>query len=809
MSVVKQNHRPEQDSVDIKLILFRIMSKWHFILLGLILAIAGAKLYLRYQENIYLVSSTLHLKTQKQNYRSLGAMELFDAPNLIGDEIQLIKSHDMISKVIDRLDFDVSYYHKGDIRTVEFYQNAPIKVILDTSSFQTARVPFNIHILNSNTFRLQANVAGGDVVDINTNKVVRSSDEGHINKVLRFGEKFEFQDSKFTVILTNPYYKQPAGQLFFVINNHDLLANEYKYVLQISPTHKESSILRLSASGPIVAKNIAFLNMVAEVYIEEGLREKNRIASNTIEFIDSQLHIIADSLERAEKQIENFQMKYNYKGSKQGLENALSRLDALEAEKGSLLMKTEYYKYVLDYIKANKDLKEIVAPSSIGIEDEILGRLINDLIKTKTERALLVQNTSEKNRYIIELDNKIETITSTLYENVNNILKVSDIPIKNLNKRIAQVEGSLSGIPEKDRIWVDIQRKLNLNNHLYNFLLERRAEAGITKASAKPDHAVVERASWLNVSQIAPNASSIYTIALLLGIVFPLGIIILVEFMNDKIRSKDELEKNTDIPILGIIGHKEIVSNLVVSEQPKSAISEAFRAIRINLNYFSIEKKNKLILITSSVSGEGKSFFSMNLANIIAITGKRTLLLGADLRKPKIYDDFGMSNSKGLSSYLSGSCGLTDIINKTKIENFDVITAGPVPPNPAELLGSKQMEDLLKDLKDWYDFIIVDTPPIGVVADAYYLMKSSDINIYVVRHGYTRYKMLEPINNLYTEGKVANLGLVVNDLNSKHGKYYGYGSTYGYGYYYSKGYYGETPGKKKSWKNLSNWLAKK
>jgi len=782
--------------VDVKVILYHFLSKWYLFVLGVLLALVIAKVYLRYQENIYTVSSTMQLKSYAGASHTLGGLELFQPTNNITDEIQIIKSFDIISKVIDKLNFDVSYYHEGDVRIVELYKTGPISVVLDSSSFQLAGVPFYITVLGGNKYKIDASFGQASIVDINSNTVEGTARGQHISKVLKFGEPFTMENLRFTVYLKDPYYKQSEGKIFFVVNKHDLLANQYKNKLNISPLNKESSILRLSISGPLVQKNIDFLNMVTDVYIQHGLEEKNAIATNTINFIDEQLGKISDSLKRTEKDIQKFQSKFSYKVSDQGLESAVDKLNNLENQKADMVMKTEYYQYVLDYIHTNKNMKEIVAPSSIGIEDAILSGLVNDLIKLKSERALLTQNTSSKNAYIEDLDKKIKITTATLYENVHNILKVSDIPIKSINKRIAQIESSLSGMPEKDRAWMDIQRKFNLNDHLYNFLLEKRAEAAITKASTKPDHEVVEKATWLNAFQIAPQTSFIYNIAILLGLLVPLALIFAWDFLNDKIRSREDLLKRTTIPVLGVVGHKQITGNLVIAEKPKSGIAEAFRSIRINLSYLLTDAKSKLIVISSSVSGEGKTFFSINLANIIAISDKRTLLIGADLRKPKIYDDFRITNANGLSSYLAKKCGIQDIINKTQIANLDIIASGPIPPNPAELLGSKRMEELIEDLKEWYDYIIIDTPPIGLVADGFYLMKYSDVNIYMVRHKYTRYKMLEKINTLFEEEKVKNMGIVINDLNFSDARYYGYNNTYGYGYYNSYGYYEEEKAKK-------------
>lgn len=787
---------------DLKGILYPFLSKWYLFVIGFIISISIAKLYLRYQENIYTVFTTMHLKAYTNSYRTLGGLELFNNSNNIGDEIQLIKSFDMISKVIDNLDFDVSYYHKGDVRTQEYYKDSPFRVVLDTSSFQTAGVPFTFTFLGGNRYRIDAAIKQANVIDINRNTIEGVAKNKKISQELNFGEPFKDENLGFTIYLTNPNHYQGEGTFYFVVNNHSELANNYKHRLNISPLSKESNILKLFVSGPLVEKDIDFLNKVTEVYIQEELDEKNRIAINTISFIDEQLGKISDSLRVAEKQIQSFRTRKSVHNLEGGIEKAMEKLEDLETQKAELLMKAEYYQYVLKYIEDNKELKEIVAPSSIGIEDEILSGLVHDLIKLKTERARLSSNTSDKNAYIKDLDSKIKTITETLYENVNNILKVSNIPVKNINGRIAQIEKSLNGLPDQDRLWLDVQRKFNLNNHLYNFLLEKRAEAGITKASTKPDHEVVEKASWLNAYQIAPNVSYIYNVAIILGFLLPFSLIFAFQYFSDTILSKEDLLRKTKIPIIGMVGHNDSDSNLAVAEKPKSSLSEAFRSIRINLNYMVPDKDKKVIVISSSVSGEGKTFFSINLSTIIAFSGKKTILIGADMRKPKIYGDFGVQNDCGLSSYLSGSASLKEVIRNTTIPNFDLLTSGPVPPNPGELMESVKMNNLIDQLREVYDYIVIDTPPIGLVADGFPLMSISDLNIYIVRHKYSTYAMLDKINGFYSEKRIKNLSLVINDIKTKDAARYGYGGGYGYGSY-GNGYYEDDANPQKFKKILS------
>jgi capsular exopolysaccharide synthesis family protein len=320
--------------------------------------------------------------------------------------------------------------------------------------------------------------------------------------------------------------------------------------------------------------------------------------------------------------------------------------------------------------------------------------------------------------------------------------------------------------------------------------LEKRAEAGIAKASNLPDIKLLEAATGYSAWMVAPQTKNIYTMASIAGLLLPFLYIFLKSVTNNKITSKDSITNYTNIPILGIIGHSVSKSNLVVAENPKSGIAEAFRSLRVNLGYLSGAKESKLISITSSISGEGKTFCSINLATIIALAGHKTILIGADMRKPKIFADFGHANDKGLSTFLAGKHQLDEVIKTTNVQDLHFITAGPVPPNPAELMELPKLAVLVAELKKTYDFIVIDTPPVGLVSDAFSLLRQSDINIYIVRHKYTEIKLLEKINNIYNEGRIKNLGIVINDLVAGDAKY-SYGYEYGYGYYQGYGYYEE------------------
>ncbi|MGY8950853.1 MAG: polysaccharide biosynthesis tyrosine autokinase, partial [Flavobacteriales bacterium] len=359
------------------------------------------------------------------------------------------------------------------------------------------------------------------------------------------------------------------------------------------------------------------------------------------------------------------------------------------------------------------------------------------------------------------------------------------IIINDLNARISIEESSLNSLPIEQRELLNIERIQKTSEKLYMFLLQKKSEAEITSSSITSNIQHLEPSSFFVKPPLFPNASQWYSIALLIGVLLPLFLLLLLDLINDKIRSRIDLERISKIDIIGVIGRNHSGNNLLTKLNPKSAIAEGFRSLRSNLNYKDKEDKDKIYLVTSSVSGEGKTFIASNLGVVFANSGKKTLLLGADLRRPKLYEGFNVDNSIGLSTVLDGSSSVDEVISNVE-ENLDIIIAGPLPSNPADVFLSDKFEELINTLKNKYDKIIIDTAPIGLVADAYMIMKHTDVNMYVVRQNYTNKDVLRFVNDLEENNRVENLYLVLNDVSSGSGVY-GYGKySYGYGMYYTE-----------------------
>lgn len=791
-------------------IFYRITNFWLLYLVSLVTALVVAFAYVRYTERVYSVSTSVLLRdeTSKNNnleglFKDLG---IATGKKNLENEIALLKSHKLILKAINRLNFNIFYYAEGNIRTSEIYRKNPFSVQIDTIKEEFVGTPFYIQKLNDREYHLHT-AYEKEFFDPQTHKFsLRSKDNLPSRSRLQFGVSYAFSGTRFTVDSRPELIEEynPNTLFYFVFNLPDDLADAYGGRLNVKQVNKLSTILELSIRGKVVEKESDFLNSLVAVYTENILEEKNKVAGNTIKFIDQQLSEITVSLQEAEEELKYFRANNKIMDLSFAATNAFSKLDALESEKAQITVKRKYYDYLLNYIRSNDVMKDVVAPSSIGIDDPLLTSLIQQLSKLTSDKSVLSLSAKEKNPAWFILEDKINSIKKELIENIKGIIANSQIASDELQRRIAVLEKSVNELPDNERRLVNIQRKFNLSDNIYTYLLQKRAEAGIAMAANLPDCQVVEEASLRAASLVAPKKSVVFAIALFVGLLLPTLIALARIWLNDKIISREDLENNTEIPIVGMVGNNANVHNLVTITSPRGPVTEDFRSIKLNLPYMQPNRELKVIVVTSSVPGEGKTFCSVNLASVYAMSGKRTLVLFADLRRPRIDKELAINPDIGLSNVLIGKENLMEVVQESAVKNLFVLASGPTPPNPAELLGTQKMDEVIQVLRQHFDTIIIDTPPLGLVADSLLLIKHSDAICYIVRHNYTRKLFLRKINEMYEEHRIKNICIIINDIEGETVGYgYGYGYRYG-GYGYSYGYFEEEA--QPFWKRLSgNW----
>ncbi|MFN0049921.1 MAG: polysaccharide biosynthesis tyrosine autokinase, partial [Cytophagales bacterium] len=549
--------------------------------------------------------------------------------------------------------------------------------------------------------------------------------------------------------------------------------------------------------GTCIEKEKDFINIHCQSFVKISLNDKNQTQERTIGFIDNQLGLISDTLAVLENRMILYRKKFNSSNVEVIAEKRFVKLELLEEEKAKYALNQRYFDYLKEYLVKQSDYTDLVAPSNIGITDPNLNQLLVQLGELKMKQNTVFKTENLQSPFRIDNENKINQVKKNMIEVIKNIENSNQLLYKDINNRIEQVTKLTSSILDNERNYIDLKRKYKINEELYNILLKKKSELAITRAGNVSDTKIIDLAFVSGVPY--PVASKVYSTYLILALMLPLAFVLFKYISNYRIMEKDDIIAVCNMPFLGSIGHISDETKMIMVNKPKSSLAESFRSIRANLYYFLPKPDQKIILITSSLSAEGKTFSSVNISSALAVSGKKTILIGADLRKPKVYLDLNTRGQMGLSNYLVNKATMGEIIMNTEVENFYFISSGLIPPNPAELLASPRMFELIMDLKKDFDYIVIDTPPIGLVTDALPLMQFSDINIYIVRHGYTQTKFLKDLNEMVQNGIVKNLAYIFNDYDIS--KNYGYG--YKYGYYrnskYGSGYYEGDETESKGW----------
>ena len=527
-----------------------------------------------------------------------------------------------------------------------------------------------------------------------------------------------------------------------------------------------------------------------------------------IEFIEEQLELISDSLKVVEGNLESFRLTNKLIDmSREGIV-IQQRLEKIDNEKTTLLLQESYYKYLTEYIEFKNENEDIVAPTVMGVTDQLLIKLVNELSLLQQDKKKLAMNLSESVEPLKLIDAKILATRTAIKENIRSgLLTLANIKT-DIDVRLKKVEQDVRRLPSTERQMITIQRKFDINNTVYTFLLEKRAEAKIALASNVADNQIIDYAGFYSSSLVKPKKIQNIITAVILGLFIPLLFIIIFDFLNNKILDKNDIEKQTNAPILGFISHNKLSTEIPVVKNPGSTLSESFRSVRTNLKYFIKDFKNPVISVSSTITGEGKTFFSTNLAAILAVSGKKVLLVGLDLRKPRIHKIIGVNNDIGISNLLIGEEKFENVVIKTEIENLWYAPSGPVPPNPAELIESPSMVEFIEKAKKRFDYIIIDTPPVAIVTDALLVSPFTDFYIFVVRQRYSSKNTIGLIDELHKNENIKSLGIVVNDINVsgyygyglRYGYSMGYGYNYGYNYYYQYGKYGYSDSAKSYYK---------
>ncbi len=760
--------KPHQEDVpDLKKIFLLVVSNWHYLLITLIVAIICAFLYNTYTIPTYRVSATLLIDEEKkgglmENYQLPGSYALGGGMKNLDNQMMVLTSRTLIGKTLDELPFDIEYYYHRLKSKATLYPNSPIKIIPETADSLPRDIEFTFKYLENNIFSLDA----------------ESKDFFELHIQASFGEIIKTPGGRFHVELSTGNWpaKNLDHKMHFIFHSRKKLVASYSSRLKVEKVSKTGTIVDISLEGTNKTMNIEFLNKLTEIFLNNSLDKKNQAAIRTIQFIDDQLIGISDSLVITENKLQQFRSRNRVMNLSAQGQVIIDQAMNLENEKARLGIEANYYNYLAEYLAKDNAGQAPIAPATMGITDPGLTKLVADLADFSGQ--LYSKNLGEKNPLQSQLAQRVRNIKEALRETLNGVRRANTMSMSEVTDQIRTVNAQASALPVTERQLLGIERKYKLNDELYTFLLEKRAAAQIQKASNMPDNEVIDP-SEAYASPVKPKKPFIYLIAMMAGIGIPLLLILIADTFNNKVREDDDIKRITDLPITGHIPHSPLKKNTVVFDEPGSPSAEAFRSLRSRMQFFTKEAKIPVILLTSSMPDEGKTFMAINLASVYSLMGKKTVLVGFDLRKPKIYSDFGFVNDHGVSTWLIGKDGLHDIIKETHYENLAIIPAGPVPPNPSELIALEKTEELLRLLKEKYECIIIDSPPLGTVSDTFHLAALADTCILIVRQNVTLKDLLENTLKELKISDIKSIGLVINDFGPGYKRY---GGRYGYSY---------------------------
>jgi len=777
----------DTEGINIKEIFFNYLMYWKWFVVGAVLSFFVAYTYLRYTPNVYQTTAKIKVLDNSKGAMKLPSdiTSLFSNSKVnIDNEIEVIKSHRLMELVALNLNLNTAYYSEGNIVKSELWKNKPFKVIwLDSKdNVYNNKLSFSIKI-EKNGYK----IASGDTIN---------------NQLFQFGQRNKLSGQSFILAIEDKSVIKNSINVKFTVKRTPMsfVVENLTKSIQVSSTAKTSEVLNLVLSGGNQDKSEAILNSVVEVFNQDGVTDRQLVSQRTIDFVSERFVYLSTELDSIENQKKIFKKDNNLSFLPADAQVTVTKKSFAEGEYYNLETQVALAKLLEDTLK--KDGAYSLLPSNIGIENANINTLIADYNKAVLDRSKMLVSAGVKNPMVLEFSDKLVELKQNILYSIRVLQKQLSVSIANIKSLNQDNSNLFSSIPGKEKILRSIERQQNIKETLYLFLLQKREEAYVTKAITTPSIKVVDYAIT-NYIPISPKRSIIYLAALLVGLLIPFAIVYVLLLLDTKIHGKPDFERLApDVPVVAEIPFiKE--DHRIITNNDRSTLAESFRILRTNIIYLLPLKKEgecPVIFTVSSIKGEGKTFVSLNLALTMSTMDKKVLLVGGDLRNPQLHKYLNINKNRiGLSNYLyDTSTDWKSLINENIFDNpfLNIIFAGSVPPNPAELLSNGRFEDLLTILKKEYDYIIVDTAPTILVTDTLLISKLADLTVYITRADYTDKKLITYSRDLKVQGKLNNMAYVVNNVGGEKGYGYaygyGYGYSYGYGYNYGYGYgYGD------------------
>jgi len=772
--------QPQEDTINLKELFNNLLNKWRLFLSSIILCLFIAFMYSCYTPPVYMVNAKLLVNDDEKGGglgKQAGALMdlggIMGSKNSVDNEVEILKTRFLMEKVVREMQLNIVYSKKINFLKRELY-SSPFKFDIIKGIDTLMTKDFEVKKISGNRLKIKGE---------------------KIEKEVSFGEQFNIEGIGL-IQLKPSQVSMTVGEDFYVtINSVDDRVAALMNQLNIAPSNKMVSIIDLGFKYNLPKKGEDILNTLIKKYSQANLNDKNAIADSTYHFIKERLNKIASELGDVENEVEVFKKRNQLADmTEQG-----KLLVQTSSEFTTELAKAETQVTILNdlekYLKENGNNKRVF-PSSLIPADMVFGNLMSQYNSLLVEREKQLLSVTEESPFIQNIDKQIAGLKNDILTNIQSAKNTAIATRNKLKSQVNAADSQISDVPQIEKNYLKLARNQQIKQELYIFLMQKAEETAISKTSNNSIAKIIDPPKSQN-SPISPKKQIIYLAGIFAGLAIPILIILAQSLLNTTINTKEDIVALTQVPVIGEINHNDSSDNLIVANQSRSAISEQFRALRTNLSFYLKNSNQKAILVTSSMSGEGKSFSAINLANTLALTGKKVLLMELDLRKPGLSAKLNISNTIGFSNYtIDNNVTIKDIVKPLTInKNMFIISSGPLPPNPAETLMSERMPELISQLKFEFDYIIMDAPPIGIIADAQLLSAYCDVTLYIVRQKVTQKQQLNIVEELYSSSKMTNLGIVVNDI---------VGKDYGYGYRY--GNYGQVEEQTTVFQNILNKL---
>ncbi|WP_108868392.1 GumC family protein [Aquimarina aquimarini] len=751
--------------------IIRYLKKWYWFALSVFVFVTLAYVKIRYTIPQYNVSSTIVI-SQDQNlseselsaFKDLGLLD--DNQSSIENEIQIVKSRTLLTNVVNNLKLNVRYFSEGRILEVENYPKSLIEIsfLSPDSIVHTKSKVFNARI-NSGTSFSFVNADGEKLSDHLFGNTINTS----------IGD----------IIITPSVDKMEAnvGKIIkIVISPVKLIAESYRTRLSIVPV-KNSSIIRISLNDPVKAKAKDIINNLVEEYNKATIENKKQTSARTADFINNRLDLISGDLTQVDDQAASYLSQRGLtSGDVGGQAQQISQLDSQNSQEiAKLNTQLHFIESMRNFVLSQEGKFDLVPQSNSGFSDPTVSATVSKYNRLILQRQRLLKVSSVQNPVVVNIDQQIGGLRQVLINSLNSVKSSMKVQLRSLNTQNQYFGGQIYSAPIRQKDIRAIEREQTIKEQLYLYLLQKREEAEIKSHITPANARVLDRASTIGAYPVSPNKRTIYASALFLGLMLPFIILYTSDLLNVKVRSRDDLEKVLSMPIIGEIPKVKSKNKLLISKNDRSGIAEAFRILRTNLDFLMAgisKNRGKVIFVTSTISGEGKTLISSNLSKTLAISGKKVAYLGTDLRNPKLHNFFDLpngKNAKGLTNYIMNKeLKPDDIIYKIE-DSLDIIPSGAIPPNPAELLMQERVGKMFDYLEEHYDYIVVDTAPVTLVTDTLLLAKYGDLSIYIVRENYSDKRVLQVPENFYREKRLPNIAVLLNAVDNQGSYNYGYG----------------------------------